>query len=426
MEEEATTAENTIDCEDVDTSVTMNSDDVMESSLISSVTELEHAYCGQLNAQTSTPVVVQLCQPSVPYTVTQSTEPDAGIVHVDQLSDSVHPASQINTVLSSDVNSSAVGTMTVTPVTTSLIDLAGLISDVVQPTGTQQYSPAPVMTDTQQYSPATVTSTPQHSRLVVTRVVNTGLQHIMLPVSRKHTAQVTVSHVTPVTASAVGSQAVYQFIQPQQTVLTNQQHVQAQYTVSANQALLQPQHTVSANQVHLQIASANQLHLQPQHTVLANQAHLQAQHTTSAGQQRLQAQHTASTNQQRVQSQHTASTNQQRVQPQHTASTNQRRVQPQHTASTNQKHVQPQRTSLANQQRAQSVTVPRNVKITPAKQPVSVVNLRGQERLSAMSVSDEMMSEMLTTTEHLTAAAVPDWVQYNTCLLYTSPSPRDS
>ena len=522
-DEDLTTPDNTVDCEDVKTSVMMSSDSVMETSLSSSVTDLEHTYCGQMETQTGTPLVVQLGQPSVvytdpgstvpdmeeccqttdvcpPYPSTQastvmsssvmetplcrsiphlehtycgkmktqtgtpvvvqqgqpsvvyadpgstvpdmgmvevrslsdgvrpstqastmktqtgtpvvvqlgqplmvrlgqpsvvfagtgSTVPDVGTVEVRQLSDGVLPSTQASTVLSSDVTSSLVGTTSVVPVTTSLIHLGSLVSDVVQPTGPQQYS-----------QPA-VTGTQQRGGLVVTRVVNPGLQHITLPLTQKHAAQVNVSYVTPVTAnhtpSAVGGQAVtYEFIQPQHTVLANQQPVQLQHTTLASQQSGQPQlanqqpvqlqRTTLANQQSGQPQSTNQQSVLLQRTTLAsqqcvqsqsasqqagqpqstNQQSVQLQCTTLASQQRV---HPQSTNQQCVQSQSASqqagqpqSTNQQSVQLQRTTSASKQRVQLQHTASANQQQqqsvvwkmpsVQPRHTSLVNQGRLQ-------------------------------------------------------------------------
>jgi len=416
---------------------TVLSSSVMETSLSSTVTDLEHTYCGKMNTQTGTPLVVQLGQPSVVYTdpgstVVQlgqpgvvytdpgSTVPDLGMVEVHQLSDSsVLPSAQTSTVLSSDVTSSVVGTPSVIPVSAGLIHLASLISDVVQPTGSQQYS-QPAVTGTQQRSP-----------MVVTRVVNSELQHITLPVARKHMAQVTISHVTPVTAnhtpSAIGSQTVYEFIQPQHTVLTNQQHIQPQsanqqpvQSHSANQQPVQLQHTTLASQKCVQQQSANQ---HPVKSQLTNQQPVQLQHTTLTSQQRVQPQ---SANQQPVQLQHTTLASQKRVQPksanqqpvksqsanqqpvqlQHTTLASHHRVQPRNTSLVNRGRLQPQHTESANQQRSQSGTM-----VTSAKPQLSLKNVRGQDRLAVVSGGDEMSTEYLTAPVE---PAVPDWVQYNT------------
>jgi len=170
------TQDEDVDCVDIETS----SSDI-ESSLTSNVSDVQYTSGGQ------TGTLVCQRQPS-----TRTPDIKSG---VRRSSDGVLAAGP----MSLDVT-------TASPTTsTNLVDLAELSSDgVVQ----------------------------QHSRSAMTMIVDSGGQHVMVPVTQKHT-----THATAVTrrhtAATVSSQAACGFVQPRQGMVTSPGRPQSRQTMLA-------------------------------------------------------------------------------------------------------------------------------------------------------------------------------------------------
>ena len=175
LEDESATAGDSIH---VETSMTLNTDSMIESSVSSSVSDLQHTSSGQID--TMTDAVDQLQRRLIGHSGMHTIRPVTSIVTVHQPSNNSLPAVQSSIPPTSSVDMALSGMVTAT--TSSLVDLTGFVRDgQVQPATTLQYS-----------------------RPAVTMLVNCRGRCVVLPVAQL--ASTPASQASTVTASATKQQ----------------------------------------------------------------------------------------------------------------------------------------------------------------------------------------------------------------------------
>ena len=208
VEEEPVTPDNTVECEDVDASVTrtlsiasdMSPTSDMSPSLTCGMSGVEHTSSGPLDRRSSTPLtrpVVQLHERHVTDTATPGSKHEGTTLNVCQSSHSVLQRTQTDVSQSSPVD--------------------------VEPSNF-------------------VAATQQPSRPPLTMVVSSGGRRIVVPVAQKRAAHITVSRTAPVTGnqvtSSVCSQQACGYLQPQQTSAELIQLQQSAQSDTSHQAVL--------------------------------------------------------------------------------------------------------------------------------------------------------------------------------------------